>query len=198
MSIYKIDTVMHMGVANECRTTAHYEFFSYIPSITELQEFIDNLDAAYKVELQSFYPNEIGFDSYDVRRVDTGDLPTVQFIATAGAWVGLHSGDPLPYQTAPLVTFGAPSTFPRTTRTYLLPPVELYNGSSGDPDGVWITACEAWADAVFELDVTGQVNPDKVAVKYGGTPRAVIADNEVETRVVKTVWASQRRRRIGI
>ncbi len=198
MTIYRVATIGHLQIGNEWQNVAHYEFTAYDPTVAEQQDFIDNLDASYKVELAPTWSNETGIDSYTMRRVDIGALPTGSFVATAGAFNGASSGDNLPKQSAGLVTFGAFTVFPRTTRTYLPPCTEVNSNANGEPDTVYINAMDLWALGVLTVPVVGQVAAIKNAVKYGGTPRAVIASNPVLSTLVKVVWASQRRRRIGI
>lgn len=188
----------HMKVGNEWRNVIHYEFPSYVPTTGELQEAVDELDGDYKTGFQAIWPNEFGMDQYEARRVDLPDLPSAFFTATAGTWIGTASQDLLPLQTALLVTWKAPTAFPRTTRSYLPAGTEADNDTQGDPNPALITIANAFAVAVINLSITAQVDARKVAVKYTGTPRSVTTSNTIVTFVTKTVWASVRKRRIGI
>jgi len=198
MTIYRVAAIGHQQGNKEWQNVTHYEFTAYDPTTVEQQDFIDNLQAPYATNFQAGWPNETGLDSWTMRRVDLPSLPTGSFVATLGAFVGLDSGDPLPKQTAGMITFGAFTVFPRGTRTYVAPPTEVRNDPSGNPDTTWITSMGLWALSVLSVPVVGQVNALKTAVKYTGTPRAVTSNNVVTSTLVKAVWASQRRRRSGI
>lgn len=198
MTVYQIVCKARFGTATELRNIHHYEFFGYTPDTAELQEAVDAIDTNYKSNLQSDFVNDISFYGYDVRRVDVGDLPTVEFTATAGTWSGTNVNDPLPTQVSALVTWKAPTTFPRTTRSYLFPMGEIANDSSGNIAAAQITRNAAFGDDMRTLSITGQIDADKVAVQYGGTPRAVTAHNDVLSVVAAPIWATQRRRRPGV
>lgn len=198
MSIYQITVKARWGTAVELRNIHHYEFFGYVPDATQLQEFVDGVDSVYKTDVLAYYPNEITVYGYDVRRVDIGDLPTVEFLATAGSWTGSSGATPLPTQNAALTTFKAPTTFPRTTRTYHFPFSEAALDTTGELETVVQTGLNTWGNNMLEISITGGLNADKVAVSYGGDPRAVTDDNEVETVSTSKVYATQRRRRKGV
>jgi hypothetical protein len=198
MSIYQIVVKVIYDQVTEMRNVHHYEFPSYVPSLAELQEAVDGVDGSYKANLITGFVNEVDFYAYDVRRVDVADLPAVEMIATAGGWQGTSVIDPLPSQICALVTFKAPTTFPRTTRTYLFPMSEGNNDNSGTLNGALLGLLGTWADSLYTLIIVGNTNARKVAVKYGGSPRVVIASNELITRKVSGLWATQRRRRLGV
>ena len=198
MSIFQVAVKGSLGTGIQLRNIHHYEFFGYTPDATILQEFVDNLDAAYKTNLQALFANEVTVRAYDVRRVDVGNLPAVEFVPTAGAWSGTETANNYPAQVSVLVTFKAPTAYPRTTRTYLFPMSVDQATINGDPAAGTITACNAWADAMFTIDVTGAIDPDKVAVKYGGDPRVVIDSNDVLTRIVNPVYSTLRSRKPGV
>ena len=180
------------------RNVHHYEFAGYVPSDTELQEFVDNFDSALKTRLQSRIKSNASVDAYDVRRVDVGDLPTVEFIPTAGAWNGTDTGNLLPSQCAALITFKALTPFPRSTRTYVWGLTANALAAGGLVGSGTVTDLTNFGNDILEISVTGQLNPDKVAVAYSGDPRAVTSWNEVTNVTVTDVWATQRRRRRGV
>lgn len=198
MSIYQIVVKAEDQNTNQYRNVHHYEFFGYVPSDTELQEAIDAVDSAYKTNLQSVIDNDFDIYAYDVRRVDLGNLPTIEFTATAGSWSGTNTGATLPHQVSALITFKALTTFPRTSRCYLFGFTEDSNTTAGRVEATTITAIDAFGDDMLSLTITGQIDADKVAVTYGGTPRVVTDENDVTQHASKVNWATQRRRRSGV
>lgn len=198
MSIYQIVLKAADNNHNQYRNVHYYEFFNYVPTSTQLQEAVDAIDTAYKSNLQSSLSDDFSFEAYDVRRVDIGDLPTVEYQATAGAWDGTNTSAQLPHQVSALCTFKAQTTFPRTARTYLFGFVEDANNAGGRVEASVLSQISDWADDMLELTITGDLNADKQAVQFGGTPRAVTDSNDLETHSERNNWATQRRRRSGV
>jgi len=198
MSIYQFVVKCQTSGGEQFRNIHHFEFPNYVPDATELQEAVDALDAAYKTNLQSDMSTALSVWGYDVRRVDQAELPTQQIIPTAGAWTGNSGGDRLPNQVAALVTWKAPTTFPRTTRTYMFPTVEGNLAPSGALVATYLLALAAWAADADVLAITGQDDALKVAVKYGGDPRVVVDYNYLSSVTISNVWATLRRRRPGV
>lgn len=198
MSIYQIVIKAVDNFATQYRNIHHYEFFNYVPDGTQLQEFVDNVDAAYKSNLQGDISEDHDIYAYDVRRVDVGNLPSVQYIPTAGAWSGTDTSGELPHQVALLVTFKAETVFPRSSRTYLFGMCEGNNSVNGRASSTVISNAEDWAADMLEIEITGALNADKQAVQYGGDPRAVTDNNDLTTYSVNSIWATQRRRRTGV
>ena len=197
MSIYQV-VVKAVTGSTQLRNIHHYEFFGSVPDTATLQELADGIDAAYKSNLQANYHTSVQFYEYGVRRVDVGNLPEIPYQATAGAWFGQETSQKLPNQLSALVTFKAQTAFPRTTRTYHFPMGEDSNDAGGVIVAAQITALEAWGNDMLTIDVTTGIDPDKVAVEYSGTPRVVTANNDVELVSATEVWATQRRRKVGI
>lgn len=198
MSIYQIVVKGKAYDSEELRNIHHYEFFNYVPETSQLQELVDGIDTAYKSNLQTAFHDEIDFYEYDVRRVDVGDQPTRTFTATAGTWSGSSTADAIPSQVSAMVTFKALTAFPRSTRTYLFPFGANQLNSDGTVTSGAVNAMKDWADDMLEITITGGLNADKQAVKYGGDPRAVTDSNDLSQRSVKNVYATQRRRKVGV
>lgn len=198
MSIFQITVKGRDSSNNEFRNVHHYEFPFYVPDSTALQEAVDAIDAAYKSNLQSQFSSNITFYAYDVRRVDIGDQPTIELTATGGAWAGTAADNKLPNQVSALCTFKSLTAYPRTTRTYHFPMTEGTNSASGALAATTQGLIEDWAADMLSLDITGQLDADKCAVKYGGDPRVVIDNNDVQVIKVGLIWATQRRRRSGV
>lgn len=198
MSIYQVAVKAVMDSSEDYRNIHHYEFFGYVPDDTQLQEFVDGIDSAYKTYLQASIHSGLEVVAYDVRRVDIGDQPTIEYVATGGSWNGTASGAPLPFQIAALVTFKALAAFPRTTRTYMFPSSVNAVTSVGNIGSGTVTALENWGNAMLEIAITGALNADKQAVQYGGTPRTVTDANDVTIVMANPIWATQRRRRRGV
>lgn len=198
MAIYQVVVKASEGAGDQYRNVHHYQFFNTVPSTTALQELVDGIDAAYKTNLQANISDSVTFDAYDVRRVDLGDYPTIEYVATNGTWSGTNTNDPLPHQVAALVLFKALTPYPRSTRTYLFGFTEGGNASNGRIESGLVTNLEDWADDMFTIETEETFDPDKVAVQYGGDPRVVVDENDVTQRTVRAVWATQRRRRRGV
>lgn len=198
MSIFQFVVKGRDAEGNELRNIHHYDFANYVPDTAQLQSAVDDFDGKYKTNLQGLLHEDIEIYAYDVRRVDTGNLPSNEFVPTAGAWNGTGGTNRMPNQTSALVTFRAQSAFPRTTRTYLFPFTENSNNALGRVDASTISTLQTWANSILSVDVTGGTNGDKVAVEYGGDPRIVVDDNEIETVSTTNIWATQRRRKPGV
>lgn len=198
MSVYSIVAKYNYNALVEFRNIHYYEFFNYVPTTTELQEAVDAIDTAYKSRLQTFFADDVTFTGYVVRRLDVGGLPGSDFTATAGNWSGTNTNDPLPTQVAALVTWKAQTTYPRSTRSFIGGLTEANNGTDGKIQSGLITALENFASDMLSLAITAQVDADKVAVTISGTPPAVTDHNDVSTYSATPIWATQRRRRLGV
>lgn len=198
MSIYQIVYKAVDANNQQIRNVHHYEFFNYVPTTAELQETVDGIDSAYKTHLINAIDNGFLTYAYDVRRVDQANLPTIEYVPTAGVWFGSNTNNPLPGQLAALVTFSTTTTFPRTTRSYIsgltVADVDTNSQMTLSLQGL----LQNWGTAMLSIPLSGALDPDKQAVKYGGTPRVVIDSNDVISREVTLIWATQRRRRIGV
>lgn len=197
MAIYQIVVKARATDTTEFRNVTHYEKSDGVADLPTIQEAVDYLDGRYKARLQSLFHNSITVYGYDVRRVDVGDLPTFDLVPTAGPWAGTNGADSMPFQVAALVTWKANAPYPRSTRSYLFPFGEGYNAPGGKLAAGAITNIGLFAAEVMELDIAAGIDWDKVAVQYGGDPRVVTDQNEVETWEVTNVWATMRSRRPG-
>ena len=197
MSIYQIVTKGRDSSGNQFRNIHHYEFFGSVPDNTTLQELIDGIDAAQKTRLQSLVANTITYYAFDVRRVDVGDLPTIEMVPTAGAWTGSLSAAVLPYQVAAIITWKALTAFPRTTRAYIFGLTENASTTDSRLEAGVVAALTNLGNDLLTINVTTGIDPDKVAVEYGGDPRAVVDSNDVSVVMVSPFWGTQRRRRPG-
>lgn len=198
MTIYQIVTKALFNTTEEFRNIHHYEFDAGDPSTTEMQAFIDEFDGELKTHVQAYFSSLVSVYAYDVRRVDVGDLPTIEYIPTAGAWNGTDTSDPLPPQNAAMVTWKALTAFPRTTRSYMFPFTGGSTSSEGIMTGTARTALQTWANAIIFITPSGGMDGDKICVEYGGDPRAVVAHNDVATVTVKAVYRTQRRRTYNV
>lgn len=197
MSIYQIVTRAVLDSVDQYRNVLHYEFPGYVPQAADLQAAVDAIDTTYKNRLQALFPLTLSFQGYDVRRVDTPDEPT-QFVSpTGGGWAGSDTAQTLPPQTSLLVTFKAPTTFPRTARSYLFPLTEEWNASNGRVVAGALANALSWGTELLALAIPLQPDAVKVTVRYGGDPRVVTASNVLTTVRVASRWATQRSRRPG-
>lgn len=198
MSIYQIVVKGDLNDDSQLRNVHHYDFPSYVPNTTEIQEAVDAIDGYYKTRLQAIFSDNVDFEAYDVRRVDLANLPAVQFVATAGSWSGSSAIDQMPAQVSALVTFKAQTVFPRTSRAYLFPFTENVSTNDGRILSSTLTSMLNWGLDMLTLPITGQTDAVKVAVKYTGTPPVVTSSNAISTVSTHNNWATQRRRRPGV
>lgn len=186
-----------MTDTTELRNVLHYEKSDGAADMATIQEAVDALDGMYKTHLRALFHTQVTVYAYDVRRVDVGDLPTFNIVPTAGEWAGTNGADPMPFQVSGLITWKANAPFPRTTRTYLFPFGEGYNSTGGKLAAIAVTPMTNFANAAMTIPIAAGIDWDKVAVKYGGDPRVVVDQNEVETFSITNVWATMRSRRPG-
>ena len=198
MSIYQFTAKVTYQSNTQMRNIHYYEFFNYVPTTSQVQEAVDAISEAYRTNLQGDFPNDLSFDGLDVRRVDIGDQPTIPYTPTGGAWVGTSGVDPLPSQVSAVVSFRGLTAFPRNARTFMFPFPEGVNDSTGKVLPALVTALEDWGDDMLSLSITGDVDADKQAVRFGGDPRVVTDANDVTSVTVSNVWGTQRRRRLGV
>jgi len=198
MPIYQIVVRGLLQGSGALRNIHHYLYDGDPLTQTEMQAVINVVDQDYKDNLQSFFSPEVLMGTYGIRRVDLGDQPEAVLQATAGTWVGTSTLDQMPEQLAAIVTFRAFSAYPRTTRSYMFPSTEYNNTVTGGILSGALTALTAWANDMAVLTVAAVGDLQKVAVRFGGTPRAVEAYNIVTSFAVAGRWRSQRRRRLGV
>lgn len=198
MSVYQLVVNGQVGSGPQVRNIHHYEFPGYVPDQTQLEEFVDAVDAAYKSNLQAYFWDNTAFNNYTVRRVDSGDLPSQDITPTAGSWDGSDSNHKMPNQLAAMGTFKAPTVFPRSSRTYFFPFTEQWNASGGTIDSSLLAAIAAWADDMFTISITGDPDAVKVAVEYTGDPRVVSDYNTLTSFTIENLWRTQRRRIAGV
>ena len=198
MSVYSFVVKGKHTSNDEFRNIHYYEFPFYVPTIVQVQEAVDAIDAAYKTHLRSRMGTGFTYYAFDVRRVDVGEQPTLEYTATSGSWAGLETSEEIPFQNSALVSFKALAAFPRNARTYVFGWTENSNVSGGLVGSGSVTALGQWGAAMLELNITGDLNADKQSVEFGGVPRAVVENNDVTEVIVGNVWATQRRRRRGV
>jgi len=198
MSIYQVSVNGLLQGSGALRNIVHYEFEGLVPDATQRQTFIDNLDAAYKLDLQSHFANTVAVANYGLRRVDIGDQPEQLVTPTAGGWVGGSGGEQLPESLSAIITWKAFSTFPRTTRSYLFPMTEPDNTATGGIAAVVLSDLNDFAANAITITYDTGVTARKVAVRFGGAPRVVVASNPVTSFAVAGRWRNQRRRRLGV
>lgn len=198
MSIYQIVVKANAAGFAGLRNIHHYEFPGYVPTSDELEEAAQGLADAYETHLFDAFSNQVTFNAMDLRRVDVGDQPTQEFVPTDWPDTGNASGSMLPPQVSALATWKAPTAFPRSTRTYLFPMTVSVLTALGFMTSGLLTSLDNFGLALEELSVTGQVDAQKVAVKYSGDPRVVTDSNIVFQTPAGNIWATQRSRRYGV
>jgi hypothetical protein len=198
MSLYQIVVKADYNDAIQMRNIHHYEFSGYVPDATQLQEFVDGVDAAYKSRLQSIFNQLIDVNAYGVRRVDVGEQPEADFIPTAGGWTASNAANSMPSHIAAIVSFKAATAYPRSTRTYLFPFSEDTNDANGTLTTGALLSMVNWGQDMLEISITAGSNAIKVAAEYAGTPRVVSDWNQVTTIVASQTWGTMRKRKPGI
>jgi len=198
MSIYQLVVKGRAAGASQLRNIHHYEFPNYVPDEDQVIEAVQAVADAYEEILLGAFPGSVTFEAFDVRRVDIGDQPTAEIIPAGWPVAGSAAGSQFPPQVSALVVWKAPTAFPRSTRTYLFPFVVTAGSPTGTLTLTWRTAIATFQLALEELDITGDPPAQKVAVRYGGDPRVVVASNLVSAAPVDSVFATQRSRRYGV
>jgi hypothetical protein len=198
MSIYQMVVKGSAGTGIQLRNIHHFEFPGYVPTPAELEEAAEALATHYETWLVNMFAAQVSIRAIDLRRVDIGDLPTQEYVPDGWPVSGTGTGDMLPTQVSALVIWKAPTTYPRSTRTYVFPMTETASGPVGGIQSANVTALFGFSIDMETLAITGQTDANKVAVEYGGVPRAVILSNPVSAAPVPNVWATQRRRRPGV
>lgn len=197
MAMYEVTVICTYDGTEEYINTHHYDFpFDELDNL-DLQVLANRIDERYKTNLQGVLSSLCELGRINIRRVDVPDLPTGTYVAADGLWNGADTGNALKPDSAAMVTFTSNSPYPRTTRSYLFPMTEASNSSKGTVTQTAIDALAAWGAAILNIGtINGKLN-DKSAVRYGSNPRVVVADNEVETFVVRTQWKNIKSRRFG-
>lgn len=198
MSIYQIVTKAVYQATDGYRHVAHYEFPAYVPLVADIQDAIDDLDAAYKARWQTVFTDDIVLEGYDVRRVDIADQPTIGYVGPNNPWAGTNVGDCNVPQSALLCTFKALTTFPRTTRTYMFPTNSGTLSAGGRVDAATTIVLNAWGADVVQLLVVGDTDAQKVAVKYTGTPPTVTSSNQVTIVTSSSNFSTLDSRKSGV
>jgi len=198
MSIYQLVVKANYGGVTQLRNIHHYEFPSYVPTETELEEAVQALADAYEELFQAAHTSIVTYNAIEARRVDIGDQPSSEIIPAGWPFAGTASGSPLPPQVAQLIVWKATTAFPRSTRTYMFPYAVTAVAAGGAVTTTWMTAAATFQLALEQLAVTAQPDAQKVAVQYGGDPRVVTASNLVSAAPLTNIWATQRSRRTGV
>lgn len=197
MAIYQITCNARFGGVDEMRNIHYYDSGPSALTDPEVDQVAFSLLNTYETHLQSLFDEAVTVYGASVRRVDEPNLPPRDYLLGVNEWSGGGPGNSLPSQTAALVTWKGVSVYPRTTRSYLFPFATSAIGATGTLLSAVVDDLQAWGAAMLELSYAGG-NVDKVAVRWGGTPRVVVEHNDVFTVQVKPVLATQRRRTRGV
>lgn len=198
MSIYRVTVKAEFDSTEDQFNVHHYEFPGYVPTAVELQEFVDNLALIYDDHIVQLCPALVSFNTIEVRRVDVGNLPTSELTPATWPNVGTGAGGSLPPQTCGMLRFTAPTAFPRSGRVYLQVFAQDLCSTLGQITAGALIQCDLAAADMEEIPITGQVDAQKVAVTYSGTPRIVTASNVLFAQSTSNVFQTQRRRTRGV
>lgn len=198
MAIYRVTVKAFHNSTDAQFNVHHYEFPGYVPSETERQEFVDNLADAYETVTIPNTSAVVDFNEIEIRRVDIGDQPSEVLVPDGWPVSGGGTGNSLPPQICAMLRFKAPTAFPRSGRVYLQSYTTAHNNSIGRILAATVSELDAMALLLEEIEVTGQVDAQKVAVTYGGNPRAVVDSNVLFAVGSRNIWQTQRRRTPGV
>jgi len=198
MSIYRVTMKASHSVGGAQYNIHHYEFPGYVPTTPELEEFAQGFADIIEENMLGMFAPAVTFQEIELRRVDLGDQPTSDFQPSGWPLAGTGTGSSLPVQVAAVLRWTAPTEFPRSGRTYLPTFTTSSLFSTGGLTGAATIVLDAVAGLLEEIEVTGQVDAQKVAVHYGGDPLAVVASNVLFQRATSSQWGIQRRRRQGV
>lgn len=197
MSIYRITVKASHSTGGAQYTTHHYQFPDYVPTAGELLEVVQGLADIFEETLLALFFSGVTFQEIEARRVDIGDQPTEILVPDGWPIVGTGAGNSFPSVVAAVLRWTAPTEFPRSGRVYLPSFIVGAGGSGGGLSTAVLAVMDTAALAMEEIAVTGQVDAQRVAVHYGGDPRAVTAFNLLFARPTHPQFGVQRRRRAG-
>lgn len=191
-------TVKQQMRSQEVRNVLYYQHADNLTD-TQRQDAADAIRAAWAAfDTSVGLVNDWNLYAVNFRRVDVADLPGIDVVPTAGVLTGSTSASPgLANPTALLISFAAPTTSPRRARTYLAGMSTAQLQDSGFWPAAVVTAAGTLATALDSITVTGDTML-RVAVRFTGSPPAVTVSNRLQTFIVRSNPATQRRRRIGI
>lgn len=198
MSIYRVTIKALYDGSEDQFNVHHYEFPGYVPDDTELQEFVDNLADVYDDNIVQLVPALVVFETIEMRRVDVGDLPSADLTPTTWPAAGTGTGGSLPPQVSAMLRFTSPTAYPRSGRVYLQTFAQAFCSTTGTISSGAVTLCDTAASRLEEIAVTGQVDAQKVAVQYSGSPRVVTASNILFAQSTRNTFQTQRRRTVGV
>lgn len=198
MAIYRVRHVSIFNLVSEYMNIHHYDFPDYLPTATELQEFVDGFDAAHKANLRAHYHTNVAVQPVGVRRVDLAEQPEQFFTPTAGLWSGQASGEPIPPWLGVLTVWKGLTTFPRTSRAFGMPVTETANQHPGTPTPTIQAAYTTYGNELLSIDITGQEAALKVAAEYQEGTSQIGTVNPLTIVTVRPFWGTQRRRRPGV
>lgn len=190
-------TTLQRWVSQEVRNVYYYDSADVL-SLAQLQETCDAFRNAYNsINFRNVLDDAWTFYGISARRVDVADLPAALLTPTAGAVVGDQTASvPLPTQICILASLAAPTVSPRRARTYQAGVTAASIGQNGQYGATIVNEFADFIEAVDSITVTGDTLL-RVAARWSGTPPAVTAFNRLQSYIIRTTPATQRRRRIG-
>ena len=193
MAILQVVAQMRLG-NQELRNVAYYEKLGSFDQ-TFGQLACDEWRAAFDAMKASFHT---GWTYYGMtaRRVDAPGYSEEPYTPTLGSVAGTSVNDPMPYQVAALVVFKTGTVKPNRARNYIGGFAEGANTSGGQINSTLLTQLATWGAATVEV-VQDLIPVGRVAAQWSADRTYVVATNPITTVLVSSVWATQRRRRIG-
>lgn len=196
MPIFQVTTLQTWR--NQEVRNIYYYLTNDVLSAQQRQDVADAFANAYDaLQVITNLDNDWEYYGVEVRQVDVADLPSQTVAPTAGPVVGLDASNAgLPNQIALVTSFYAPTQAPRRARTYLAGLTESHIGHPGTFGSSIVTAAEGFFTDVDSITVTGDTLL-RVAVHWDTVNNVVDDWNRLETFIVRTNPATQRRRRLG-
>jgi len=157
------------------------------------KELADRLDITVGVLFPAILNNNASYRGVGVKSMNIGP-GRAEVFSKVSAGVGTAGAEALPRQTAGLVSFytGYPGRRGRG-RMYMPFPAQDDNQATGHPVAGYVTAVESLVDALLGLGLVIGAAGDCtfIPVLYH---REAASGDKIETRIVRAVWATQRRR----
>lgn len=195
MPIFQV-TSLQQWRGQEVRNIFYYLTNDVLDS-TQRQDVADHFRGAYvTLDTAQNMDNDWNYYGIEIRQVDVADLPSQTVTPTGGPVDGSHTaGDGLPNQIAMVASLYAPTQKPRRARTYQAGMVEAAIGQNGLFNTGARDAFEQFLIDVDSITVTGDTLL-RVAAQWDSVNNVVDDWNRLETLVVRTNPATQRRRRL--
>lgn len=158
------------------------------------QQIADQYSTAFAAQIKGMINTSSTYVGLFYRTVSP--LVGVQLSSTTGAGVGTRGVTPAVNQVAGILTFRAATAPPRIRGRFYCPAgIQSDAGATGDPSATYITALQAFGNALYAADLTLTVGANNVSLRPVIFHRKAPAANyQITTVLARTYFATQRRR----